>query len=228
MVGVSGRRTVWCRGRLRMAQGPLPREAASAYERIIAATAALLAEHGYGGSERSIRARAQVTCAQFHEQFADEHAAFMATMTALWAKAMPYATNLRRMAEQWLDALVRGVAALMDCLASDEVFTRLAFTETLTIGGTAQGNRGALRRQPITSTRDYQRLHQRDDRSAGRYRSTEPGGGGDQPQTQARLRRTPATDGESARGGASGAATGIERARRLPATPCRAKPKYSA
>jgi AcrR family transcriptional regulator len=98
--------------------------------RILAATATLAARRGYEGlRERVIRGAARVTRAQFREHFEDEHAAFVSVLELLWARALRHATGAASSAPSWEAGLPRAVATLMDCLATDRAFARLAFIE---------------------------------------------------------------------------------------------------
>lgn len=113
--------------------------------RILAATAALAAEHGYAGlSERAIRQMAHVTCGQFKAMFASEHEAFTATLEVLWTRAYRHAAANAQSIASWPRRLKRTIEVVLQCLAADPTFVRLAFAEQAVDGASALRSRESL------------------------------------------------------------------------------------
>lgn len=125
----------------RVLLAPQARRHADPRIRIIAATAALAAEHGYAGlTEQAIREGAGATCAQMHACFPGARAGstfapFMAALEWMWARALTRAAAAGRAMTDWPSGIARGAGALMSCLAEDETFARLAFVELPREGG---------------------------------------------------------------------------------------------
>lgn len=120
---------------------PLPGDGAVAGRRarILAATAELVAEHGYHGAtlEQIVR-RARVGWPVFYKRFADKEAAFLAlldeTFGACEARALAAAEGA---AEDWPGAVGDALAALFEAIAERPGPARACLVEALTAGPAA-------------------------------------------------------------------------------------------
>jgi AcrR family transcriptional regulator len=105
-------------------------------ERILAATLEQAASHGCNGlSERAIRQRAKVTCAEFKQHFDCTDAAFAAVVARMWTEALTHAFTIAAQVREWPRAGLVAIETLLSCLVVDDLFARLAVAEMPTAGG---------------------------------------------------------------------------------------------
>jgi AcrR family transcriptional regulator len=99
-------------------------------ERILDAVARLTASHGYAAlSAQGIAERADISERSFLAHFKSKDEAFAAAFEIGHMKAQALVERTRFEAPDWRTGVRRGVAALIEFLASEPYFTRLAFVD---------------------------------------------------------------------------------------------------
>jgi AcrR family transcriptional regulator len=115
---------------------PWSRRSLSQRERVVRASARLAVEHGYGAlSIPAISAAAGVSNKTFYEHFESKREAFLTAFELLAGKA--FADISRAMDAAGPQANGIGVRAMLEHVAANELFARLAFFELQTAGPTA-------------------------------------------------------------------------------------------
>ena len=150
--------------RARLAEGPLPSGrselppevvAKSQQERIVDATAAIVAEEGLAGlTIPAIARRANISNQTFYSLYRSKHEAFMGAQKvslhqALRVTAAAYAAH----PDDWPQAVAAGIAALLGYLASEPAHARLTIVDTFA----ASPDAIEIRQHASTAFRSYLR-----------------------------------------------------------------------
>jgi AcrR family transcriptional regulator len=107
-------------------------------ERILHAVVSLASEGGYPAlSIPAISARAGISNEAFYENFTDKQHAFLTAFTDSRKRALEPTFQAFRAAPSWPLAINATILALLEMIAKDPIFARLAFFEILTGGPTA-------------------------------------------------------------------------------------------
>jgi AcrR family transcriptional regulator len=121
------------------------RASLSQRERMIRGTAMVVVEHGYGAlSIPAISGAAGVSNQTFYEHFASKREAFLAAFEQIAARALTLTEEAIATASDPLEALGAGVRSLLDHVAENELFARLAFFELPTAGPIAMDRADAI------------------------------------------------------------------------------------
>ncbi len=128
---VRGRRT---EGRLPSGRHDLPREdvVKSQRERIVDATAAIVAEKGFSGlTIPEIASRANVSHETFYEMYATKHDAFLgAQKVGLHQALQVTAEAFGASADEWHDGVAAGINALLEYVCSEPEHAHLTLVDT--------------------------------------------------------------------------------------------------
>jgi AcrR family transcriptional regulator len=117
---------------------------ASQRERLMHGMARAVAEQGYAAtSVADVLAGAGVSRRTFYEQFADKEDCFLVAYDAFAEACEQRAAAAYRSAAEPREALARAVTALLDALAAEPDFARLAVVEILAAGPHAVARRDA-------------------------------------------------------------------------------------
>ena len=109
---------------------PRSRATLSQRERLLRATAIVTAERGYSSlTVAAISATAGVSTQAFYEHFADKQEAFLAAFEMLSEPALGAAAAAFAGEREWAAGIAAGIAALLDWIAANELYARLAFLE---------------------------------------------------------------------------------------------------
>jgi AcrR family transcriptional regulator len=123
----------------------LSRTSLSQRERIIRGTARVVVENGYSAlSIPAISGAAGVSNQTFYEFFASKREAFLAAFEQIAARALSLTEEAMATAADPVDALGVGVRALLEHVAENELFARLAFFELATAGPIAMDRADAV------------------------------------------------------------------------------------
>lgn len=126
-------------------ESKLSRASLSQRERIIRGTARVVVENGYGAlSIPAISGAAGVSNQTFYEFFTSKREAFLAAFQQIAARALSLTEEAMASTTDTLDALGIGVRALLEHIAENELFARLAFFELATAGPTAMDHADAV------------------------------------------------------------------------------------
>jgi AcrR family transcriptional regulator len=107
-------------------------------ERILHAVVSLSSEGGYPAlSIPAISARAGISNEAFYENFTDKQDAFLTVCREATKRALAPPTQAFQAAPTWPEAVHDSIAALLQFIAGDPIFARLAFFEILTGGPAA-------------------------------------------------------------------------------------------
>lgn len=123
----------------------LSRASLSQRERIIRGTARVAVENSYGAlSIPAISAAAGVSNQTFYEFFTSKRDAFLAAFQEIAGRAQGLTVEAMTTAADPLDAIGIGVRALLEHIAENELFARLAFFELAMAGPTAMDHADAV------------------------------------------------------------------------------------
>jgi AcrR family transcriptional regulator len=113
---------------------PANREA-DEQKRVLRTAAAIAAREGYAElSVAQIIHESGVRDETFFDRFETTEQCFLAAMELVGAEALAKAWRRARMAEDWAGAVQLGIAALLEHIASDRTFARVAFVEVFATG----------------------------------------------------------------------------------------------
>ena len=120
-------------GRLPSGRSDLPRQfiVKSQRERIVDATAAIVAEKGLAGlTIPEIARRANVSHQTFYDIYASKHEAFLGAQKVGMHQALQIAVQAYDAQRDWPSAVAAGVRALVDFLASEPAHAHLSLVDT--------------------------------------------------------------------------------------------------
>jgi AcrR family transcriptional regulator len=124
---------------------PRSRELLSARERTYRAAAKLAVEHGYAAlSIPAISAAAAISNKTFYKEFESKRDAFLAAFEELAGEAFTVTAGAMAGAPGRPEAIGRAVRALLEHLAANELFARLAFFELACAGPAAMDRADAV------------------------------------------------------------------------------------
>ncbi len=116
----------------------LSRRRLSQRERIVRAAARVVVERGYETlSIPAISAAAGTSNQTFYENFSSKREAFLAAFGALGGEALGEAAGAFDAEPDWAEGIGAGLRALLEHIATNELFARLAFFELPTAGPAA-------------------------------------------------------------------------------------------
>jgi AcrR family transcriptional regulator len=114
---------------------PRSRAALSQRERIVRAAARVVFEVGYDAlSIPAISGAAGVSNQTFYENFSSKREAFLEAFEILWRRAIGVAAVAVKAAPDSPEGVGAGTRAMLDHVASDELFARIAFCELPIVG----------------------------------------------------------------------------------------------
>jgi AcrR family transcriptional regulator len=103
--------------------------------RILVGVAEVVADKGYMAmSVEDIVRRSGVSRRTFYDQFRDKRSAFFASFDALNEQLLASTTAAFASTDDWPEQVRRGLAALLDLLAVEPAFARMAFVEMAMAG----------------------------------------------------------------------------------------------
>lgn len=111
------------------------RRALSQRQRIVRATAQLAAEGGYESLRiPAISERAGTSNETWYEHFGSKREAFLAAFDELAARALAISSAAFEAEDRWSAGIAAGIAALLDHIAAEPIFARIAFFELAAVG----------------------------------------------------------------------------------------------
>lgn len=124
------------------------RDGRDEHKRILRAAATLAARDGYAelNSARIIQ-EADVPDERFFERFQDSEQCFLEALQLLVVETLAKALAQARTAEDWPTAIQLSIEAILNHIASDRTFARVAFIEVFGTGGTGISVREELLRR---------------------------------------------------------------------------------
>ncbi|HEX8690629.1 MAG TPA: TetR/AcrR family transcriptional regulator [Solirubrobacterales bacterium] len=134
-------------------------------ERMLLATAELVAERGYQKTTIELIAKtARVALVTFYEQFADKEECFLAAFDENVAAAREVFAELLDPQQPWPDQIAAGLEILLEMVVNEQARAKLCIVEAQAAGGTALARYQAMLESVAPKLREGRELNPRAER----------------------------------------------------------------